>query len=109
MTHSPRYARLAAFALGSLWPAVVIACPVCGGGGDSPRSQLAFFNTTILLSLLPLGMIGGGVLWLRRDGRDFLAEEFEDRDALTPIEPGPRTDPPDLHLVPPGDGEGSPE
>jgi len=39
---------------------------------------------TIVMSLLPLGMIGTGVLWLRRGGRSFLGDEFEDRDAYTP-------------------------
>ena len=66
-------------ALLALLPALALACPVCGGGGDSPRSQAAFFNTTILLSLLPLGMIGGGVWWLRGKAQD---GEFEERDAF---------------------------
>jgi|KBSSwiStaDraftv2_1062776.scaffolds.fasta_scaffold458587_3 high-affinity Fe2+/Pb2+ permease len=72
------------FALAALWPALALACPVCGGGGgESPRTQAAFFNTTVLLSLLPLGLIGGGVWWLKRDARDWLGGEFEDRDAFS--------------------------
>jgi len=86
MKRSKPWVHASAFALGTLWPAIALSCPVCGGGGDSPRSQLAFFNTTILLSLLPLGMIGGGVLWLRHDARDFLSGEFEERDAHPPAE-----------------------
>jgi len=72
-------APAAAFVLGSLWPAWCQACPVCFSG--SRRIRLAFFGTTILLSLLPLGMIGGGLVWLRRGAGEFLAGEFEDRDA----------------------------
>ena len=69
---------LVALGLGALWPAAVIACPFCSGqGGDSPAQAAAFFSTTILLSLLPLGMIGGGVLWLRRDRQE---DEFRERD-----------------------------
>ena len=71
-------------ALLALLPALALACPVCGGGGDSPRSQAAFFNTTILLSLLPLGMIGGGVWWLRGQAQD---GEFEERDVMPPAAP----------------------
>jgi hypothetical protein len=80
--------RNAWIVLGSLlagaWPALALACAMCGGGGDSPRSQAAFFNTTIILSLLPLGMIGGGVWWLRREGRGQLDGEFEVRDSYPP-------------------------
>jgi hypothetical protein len=80
----PRFVRITIGLLGlALFPAAALACAVCGGGGDSPRTQAAFFDTTILLSLLPLGLIGGGVLWLKRDGRDFLNGEFEDRDAFS--------------------------
>jgi hypothetical protein len=68
------------------WPALVLACAVCGGGGDSPRTQAAFFNTTILLSLLPLGMLGGGVWWLKREGRGEIEDEFEVRHSFPPRE-----------------------
>ena len=64
--------------LGALVPASAWACPFCFSG--SPRVRMAFFGTTILLSLLPLGMIGAGVEWIRRAGRGRWAEEFDDRD-----------------------------
>lgn len=83
------------FAVAALWPALALACPVCGGGGDSPRTQAAFFNTTILLSLLPLGLIGGGLWWLRRDAGDSLAGEFEEREALAAEHSDSRADGPD--------------
>ena len=62
----------------ALVPACVWACPFCFSG--SPRVRLAFFGTTILLSLLPIGMIGAGVEWIRRAGRGTWSQEFDDSD-----------------------------
>ncbi len=85
MTRSQAWLRGILLLLGAFAPAVALACPACNGpGGDSPSQAAAFFNTTILLSLLPLGLIGGGVLWLKRDARDFLSTEFEERDPFEP-------------------------
>ena len=42
-------------------------CPVCFDVRDGPR--VAFFATTVLLSLLPLAMLGGLVWWIRRRAR----------------------------------------
>ena len=53
-----------AIAAGVLLPAACEACAVCGAGGD--RNRLAFFWTTVFLSLLPLGMLAGGAVFLRR-------------------------------------------
>jgi hypothetical protein len=47
------------------WVGVAAACAVCGGG-DSEATRKALIDTTIFLSLLPLGMIGGTVLWVWR-------------------------------------------
>jgi len=41
------------------------ACAVCGGQDDEDTRK-AFIDTTIFLSLLPLGLIGGGALWMWR-------------------------------------------
>jgi len=68
--------------LSLLWPAAAHACAVCGAAAD--RNRAAFFGTTMLLSLLPLGMIGGGVWWLRRNGSAFDAEDLIDRDRVAP-------------------------
>lgn len=65
-----------------LVPGVAQACAVCGQGSGLNRS--AFLITTIILSLLPLGMIAGGLWWLVRHARLSLAEEFHDRDATAP-------------------------
>jgi len=59
--------RLAAVLLGVVVPAAAHACAVCFSG--SPRTRLAFFDTMIFLSAVPLGIIGGGVLWLRRQAK----------------------------------------
>ena len=62
-------------------PVVAWACPVCFSG--SPRIREAFFNTTVFLSLLPLGMIGAGVVVLKRLGGGAWKNEFEDHDAAS--------------------------
>jgi hypothetical protein len=69
-------------------PRVALACAVCGGG--NPANRVAFFATTVLLSLLPLGMFMGGFLWLRSRLRASLADEFLDRDALPALPPAGR-------------------
>jgi hypothetical protein len=48
-------------------PAVARACAVCGFGEG--RSRGAFFWTMVLLSLLPLGMMGAGLMFLRQAAR----------------------------------------
>lgn len=72
--------RIALASLLLLAASDVWACAVCGGG--NPANRTTFFLSTIALSLLPLGLFTGGVLWLRSKLRDQLAEEFRDRDTL---------------------------
>jgi hypothetical protein len=48
-------------------PDIASACPVCFDARD--RNRAAFFATTVFLSLLPLGMVAGLGLWLRRRAR----------------------------------------
>lgn len=50
-----------------LLPEAVAACPVCFDARDENRQ--AFLATTAFLSLLPLGMVGGAGLWLRKRAR----------------------------------------
>jgi high-affinity Fe2+/Pb2+ permease len=49
----------------ALTPAQALACPVCAlvGSGDNAWAYTAM---SVMLILLPLGMIGGAVLWLSR-------------------------------------------
>lgn len=65
-------------ALGALFllvllPDTLLACPVCFSASDENRE--AFLVTTAFLSLLPLGMVGGAGLWLRRRSLAIDAEE----------------------------------
>lgn len=64
-----RVAATACIAIGvfALFPDSAYACPVCFDRDDEAR--IAFLATTGLLTLLPLGMVGGVLVWLRRRGR----------------------------------------
>lgn len=63
-----------------LAPHLALACAVCGGG--NPANRFAFFVSTLVLSLLPLGLFLGGFLWLRSRLRARFADEFTERDAV---------------------------
>ena len=69
--------------LAMLWPRLAFACAACVTGNE--RNRVAFLITTIVLSLLPLAMIGAGAVALRRR----LRGEFDDRDAWAPPAPAP--------------------
>lgn len=64
-----------ALALAALLPEAVWACPVCFDPREENR--LAFLATTALLTLLPLGMVAGTGLWLRRRAREIDGSEPE--------------------------------
>ena len=55
----------AALALLLAAPASALACPVCGLAG-SEESGAAYLGMTVMLSALPLGMIAGVAIWVRR-------------------------------------------
>lgn len=74
-----RHAARLALLLPVILPGVARACAVCGGG--NPANRLAFFLSTIALSLIPLALFAAGVLWLRSRLKDRLRDEFRDRDA----------------------------
>jgi hypothetical protein len=59
---------LTALALVAL-PDFASACAVCGAGVDDDQSRIAYLLTTAALSLLPLALFGGFVLWVRRQLR----------------------------------------
>jgi hypothetical protein len=46
-------------------PAVLLACPVCGAGGNEDNAW-AYTVMSVVLTVLPLGMIGGVVYWVAR-------------------------------------------
>ena len=66
--------RVLALVLGTVLPTMAHACAVCFSG--SPRVRTAFFNMTIMLSLLPLAMLFGGAWALRRASSRTLKEEL---------------------------------
>ena len=61
-------AGLLAFAL----PSAAQACSVCSAA-DEGAVRGAFLMTTVLLSVLPLFMVGGFAWWLRRRTRELEA------------------------------------
>lgn len=56
-------------------PEAAAACPVCFDSSDENRK--AFLVTTAFLSLLPLGMVAGAGLWIRKRSRELDAEGRE--------------------------------
>lgn len=77
--------------LGAVAPGVARACAVCSLLGNE-NVRLAFFNTTIFLSLLPLALLGLALLWLKRRLKGPLADEFRESDEDAPA-PVPETGP----------------
>jgi len=55
--------------LSGLVPGVALACPKCFAVRDK-ATQLAFLGTTILLTSLPVLMIGGVIVWVARRSRE---------------------------------------
>ena len=64
---------VAALALLAAFPDVAHACPVCFDRDDEAR--IAFLATTGLLTLLPLGLVVGAGMWLRRRAREVAEKE----------------------------------
>lgn len=67
----------------ALWlvPAVAAACPVCVGGVEEDSRQ-AFIWTTVFLSVLPPGMVGGLIWWIWRRSRELEAQTDSSRSEL---------------------------
>jgi len=57
-------------------PRIAAACAVCGPSAND-KSVVGFLIGTILLSVTPLALIGGTVLYLVRRARRIAAEEAE--------------------------------
>ncbi|NNF53718.1 MAG: hypothetical protein HKN03_04660 [Acidimicrobiales bacterium] len=64
---------LLALAFLVLLPDVVMACPVCFDRDDEAR--IAFLATTALLTFLPLGLVVGTTVWLRKRAQDLDDDE----------------------------------
>lgn len=61
-------AGVLALALLASTPDAAWACPVCFDSSDENR--MAFLVTTAFLSLLPLGMVAGAGLWIRKRAKE---------------------------------------
>jgi hypothetical protein len=72
---------IVASALAIALPARALACAVCAGG--NPANRFAFFASTIVLSLLPLGMFAAAFIWLRSRLSARGGSEFVERDPLS--------------------------
>jgi hypothetical protein len=59
-------ASVAVVLVAVLLPEIARACAVCGGGADEDGSRTAYIVTAVILSVLPVSVVGGFVLWLRR-------------------------------------------
>ncbi len=70
------WAPIVAVALLALMPEVAYACPVCFDPREENR--VAFLATTVFLSLVPLGMVGGLGMWLRKRARELKGSPPED-------------------------------
>jgi hypothetical protein len=67
-----------AVALAPFVPRAADACAVCMSGREDD-TQRAFLLGTILLSTLPLALVGGLALWLRRRARAAAAARVNER------------------------------
>ena len=71
--------RRALVALAALLaPAPALACAACAAAS----SNRAFFIMTMVMSVLPLMLIGAGLWWIARNARGRLQGEFEERDSV---------------------------
>lgn len=75
---------MTALLLLAILPDAASACAVCFD--TTAENRMAFMQTTALLSLLPLVMVGSVGAWIRKRTRE-LAEEFSDDEF------GPRGEP----------------
>jgi hypothetical protein len=71
----PRLLASAVLALCALvlLPDVAHACPVCFDARDENRQ--AFIATAVFLSVLPLSLVAGAGLWIRKRSKDADAED----------------------------------
>lgn len=55
-------------------PSIVQACAVCSDG--EKQNAMAFFWTTVLLTALPLGLLGGIIRWVQKRSKALEAEQL---------------------------------
>ena len=59
----------------TMLPAVATACAVCSDG--EKQNAMAFFWTTVLLTALPLGLLGGLIRWVQVRTKALESERLE--------------------------------
>ena len=52
-----------------LAPELARACAVCGAAVGDDQSRIAYLITSAVLSVLPVALVGGFLLWLRSKSR----------------------------------------
>ena len=57
----------AALALAALRPGAALACPACFSA-STDGVLVAYLVSAVVMTLLPLALVGGLVLWVRRRG-----------------------------------------
>lgn len=62
-------------------PSLAHACAVCLNGAND-NSRKAFFDMTMLMTFLPLGLFAAALGWLAWKARGILATEFLESDEL---------------------------
>jgi hypothetical protein len=75
--HARLGALLSALVL-SFAPSVAWACPVCFAAKDE-ANRLAFLGTTVLLTSLPVLMVGSLIYWIARRSRELELERRRQR------------------------------
>ena len=85
--------RAVAISVGlSVVPSLAHACAVCLNGAND-NSRKAFFDMTMLMTILPLALFAAALGWLAWKARDILAAEFQDRDELPRVTPAEGAEP----------------
>jgi len=77
-SRTPLALLLLSSALLLLLPGAASACAVCFD--TTAENRMAFMQTTVILSLLPLGMVAGVGAWVRKRARDLESESPQDMD-----------------------------
>lgn len=69
------YARIVPVLVSGLLLALPQAAFACAACITSAENRMAFVQTAVALSLLPLGMVGGTGFWLRKRSKEVEYEE----------------------------------
>ncbi|MBK7368344.1 MAG: hypothetical protein IPJ04_10660 [Candidatus Eisenbacteria bacterium] len=89
----PKLVRsLVASVVSSAIPSLAHACAVCLNGAND-NSRKAFFDMTMLMTILPLALFAAALGWLAWKARDILAHEFRESDEMPSVAAVEATEP----------------